>query len=183
MKKAIACLTAIALIFLAGCGGNTNTETTRKTDNTATTKAPDLLEFSAYYVRTDGYNEGIKYPVVTVIKSKAALNKYYSENKNKYDLGLRKAVPPNTDKGFLAYADNYNDAFFKDYVLVLILLEESSGSIRHKVSKITQSEKVTNITVKRNVPKTGTDDMAEWHIFVLLKKSEYNGSNIKVTLS
>lgn len=179
IKKIIACFTALALIFLAGCGEKKDAETTLATK----INPPVSLSFSAYYIRTNGYNEGIKYPVVTVIKSKKALADYYSKNKDKYELGKRDPVPPNTDQGFLAQADNYNDAFFKDYVLVLILLEEGSGSIRHKVTKIMQSEEVTDISVKRDVPKVGTDDMAEWHIFVELKKAEYNGSDIKVIFS
>lgn len=182
-KKIIACFTALAIACLAGCGGKRDGETTISAKNNTTSATPDSMSFSAYYVRTDGYNEGIKYPIVTVIKSKDALDNYYKENKDKYNLEKRDPVPPNTDKGFLAQADNYNDAFFNDNVLVLILLEEGSGSVRHEVSKIMQGDEVTDISVKRNVPKVGTDDMAEWHIFVELKKAEYNGSDIKVTLS
>ena len=37
--------------------------------------------FFAQYVRTDGYHDGVRYPIVTVIRSVPELNAYYEANK------------------------------------------------------------------------------------------------------
>lgn len=112
------------------------------------------------YVRTDGYNSDVKYPVSVVIKSKSDLLNYYEENKDRYNL-----------ESFLDVANQYDDSFFNEYTLILVLLEEGSGSIKHKVTKVAVTNDVLNIDIKRIVPEVGTADMAEWHLFISVPKS------------
>ena len=128
------------------------------------------VAFEAQYIRTNGYHESMEYPVVRVIHSAEELKEYYESNKEVYDLERRDKVYADTTIGFLDACDKYNESYFKNQVLVLVLLEEGSGSIRHEVTEVElvqinqEQELAVNITTK--VPEIGTDDMAEWHIFV-----------------
>ena len=48
-----------------------------------------------------------------------------------------------------------------------MLLEEGSGSVRHKVeSVIIGTDDICYISIDTIVPEVGTDDMAEWHILI-----------------
>ena len=132
------------------------------------TEDADIYDFYARYIRTDGYHEDVDYPVVTVIHSVEELNAYYETNKALYDLERRTTVYSDTSIGFLDACDKYDDAYFEDQVLVMVLLEEGSGSTKHKVQSVAWSEQNKKLTVyiESIVPEVGTDDMAEWHILV-----------------
>jgi len=177
-KKIAAGLTAMLIICLCGCSNGQIDKTTITEESTTGVQIP--LTFTGIAVRTNGYHEDAIYPAVTVINSKSGLEKYYSANRDRYFLEKRTPEPPDVGQGFLDAADKYDNAFFTNHVLVLILLEEGSGSIRHEVTKVDQNEMETDITIRRDVPYVQTEDMAEWHIFIELKSSEYNGSSINI---
>ncbi len=129
------------------------------------------LDFTAQYIRTDGYNENVKYPVVTLITSTTDLNKYYNRNKDKYDLERKKAVYFDTPIGFLDACDRYNDDYFKDKDLIIVLIEEGSGSIRHEIKSIVgNTDKKYEVTINRIMPEVRTWDMAEWHLLIEIPK-------------
>jgi len=60
----------------------------------------------------------------------------------------------------------YNDVFFKEKSVVMVLLQEPSGSIRHKVASAEVQDGVLQVTIRRLVPEMGTDDMAAWHVIL-----------------
>lgn len=122
--------------------------------------------FNAQYIRTNGYHEGVEYPVVTVIRSTEELNAYYEANKELYSMGRRENPASDSTIGFLDACDKYDDAYFENQILVLILLEEGSGSIRHEVTDVSAADGHLVISIDSIVPEQGTCDMAEWHIFV-----------------
>lgn len=133
-------------------------------------ESTEAVSFEAQYIRTDGYHESMEYPMVRVIHSVEELKAYYDSNKDIYNLERRDKVYADTTIGFLDACDKYNESYFEKQFLVLVLLEEGSGSIRHEVTEVElvqteqKQELVVNIITK--VPEIGTDDMAEWHIFV-----------------
>jgi len=127
----------------------------------------DMYFYQAMYIRTNGGQEDLQDPRVTMIRSRQELESYYEANKTLYDLERREEVYSDTSIGFLDACDRYDDAYFAQNELVLILLEEGSGSVRHQVTAVTKEE-TWQITVKRLVPEIGTCDMAQWHIFVEL---------------
>lgn len=124
------------------------------------------LDFTAQYVRTNGYNEGVAYPVVTVIRTVKELNEYYNANKDKYYLERQHNVYSDTTIGFLDACDKYDDNFFSEKALILILLEEGSGSVRHTVRQVSATGNTVCVEIDSHVPETFTDDMAEWHIII-----------------
>ena len=123
--------------------------------------------FGAQYIRTDGYRESIEYPVVKIIRSVQELDAYYEANKEAYGLGRRDNVSFDTTIGFLDACDRYDDAYFEDHILVMVLLEEGSGSNRHQVQSVNMSAGgQCRIYIDRIIPEAGTCDMAEWHILI-----------------
>ena len=144
-----------------------------------------FVDFVPQYIRTNGYHEDIEYPVVKIIRSVDELNAYYNENKEWYDLERNNKVYSDTTIGFLDACDKYDEAYFEDQILVMVLLEEGSGSIRHNVDNIKLgSDGKIYISIRRDVPEVGTDDMAEWHILIEPEKdiNVANDSDVVVYL-
>jgi len=108
------------------------------------------------YIRT-GYGSDINYPVITIVASKKELEQY-TETSSAYRCGQ-------SISEFSTEFKNYLDDFFATNFLVIVLLSEGSGSIRHRVESIDEKG---NILISRLVPEIGTDDMAAWNIVIEL---------------
>lgn len=108
-----------------------------------------------------------------MIRSTKELRDYYENNKDRYY--LERIDNPASDQtvGFLDACDKYDDEFFLEKALVFAILEEGSGSIRHKIYNIEKNTETTQLTIGI-VPLIPwgdlTDDMAEWHIIIELKR-------------
>lgn len=152
-------------------------------------------KFDAQYIRTNGYQEGMKYPVVKVIRSVEELNAYYNANKDHYNLERNDKVEMYEDEtiGFLNACEKYDEAYFKEQVLIMVLLEEPSGSIRHEVQGVSLTEEDVGedglkqtkmmIQIERLVPALGTDDMAMWHILIEPEKGVVIEGEPEVTIT
>lgn len=126
-----------------------------------------FIDFQTQYIRTNGYHDGVEYPIVKIIRSVDELNSYYNENKEKYSLKRREDPASDSTIGFLDACDKCTAEYFEDQILVMVLLEEGSGSIRHNVDNVKHgSDGKLYISIRRDVPEVGTDDMAEWHILI-----------------
>ena len=144
-----------------------------------------FIDFQTQYIRTNGYHDGVEYPIVKIIRSVNELNSYYNENKEKYSLERREDPASDSTIGFLDACDKYDAAYFEDQILVMVLLEEGSGSIRHNVDNVkTGSDGKLYVSIRRDVPEVGTDDMAEWHILIEPEKdvNVANDSDVVVYL-
>ncbi len=126
---------------------------------------PDGVPFAAQYIRTNGYHDGAKYPVVTLLDSADALRRYYEEYSGLYDLSHKETVYSDTTVGFADAIGGYDEAWFETHQLLIVLLEEGSGSVRHEVTKLTAGA-APAVEIDRLVPEVGTADMAEWHILI-----------------
>lgn len=177
MMKAIVGLLILAMC-LTGCSGID----TAPSPGGTVSPGPAELTYDAQYIRTDGYHGEVVYPVVTAIDLENELSAYYEINKDLYDLSRREEVYADTTVGFLDAVDTYDEAYFEDHVLVLVLLEEGSGSIRHEVTSVTRDGDEVRIHIKRKVPDMGTDDMAEWHIFVELERDACAGCSFNAAI-
>lgn len=126
-----------------------------------------FVEFETQYIRTNGYREGIEYPVIKIIRSVQELNDYYEANKEIYDLERREDPSSDNSIGFLDACDKYDEAYFEDQILVMVLLEEGSGSNRHNVDNVKiSSDGKLYVSISSIIPEAGTYDMAEWHILI-----------------
>ena len=133
---------------------------------------PMAYAFETQYIRTDGYSEDRNYPFHVVINSREELEAYYEANKEVFDLERKEKVYSDTTIGFLDACDKYDDSYFERQNLVLIVLEEGSGSIRHEITDVRPHRNENgalvgwDITIDRIVPEVGTDDMAQWHLLL-----------------
>ncbi len=133
---------------------------------------PETYMFVAQYIRTNGYSANGVYPYHAVIDSKEELMAYYEANKTLFDLERRDSVYSDSTIGFLDACDKYDESYFDGNNLVLIVLEEGSGSIRHEITDVRARRDENgaqlgwNITVKSVAPEVVTDDMAQWHLFL-----------------
>jgi len=144
-----------------------------------------LISFVPQYIRTDGYQKGAEYPAVKIIRSVDELNAYYNANKDAYSLERRKDHVSGAAVGFLDVCDRYNAEYFEKQILVMVLVEEGSGSTRHNVDNVkVGSDGKLYINIRRIVPEIGTCDMAQWHILIEPEKvvNVANASDVVVYL-
>ena len=135
------------------------------------------------YIRANesDYNDGTVYPKVVFIKSVSELNAYKSRNASKYyfDSGF------GSSESFNEATANYDDGFFKDKALVMVVTRESSGSYYYDGVSVNGSEGI--IAVNRRLPEPFTCDMASWHIIIELDKNDaifnYSPSQVHVLVS
>ena len=72
----------------------------------------------------------------------------------------------------------YTELFFMQKYLVIVSLEESSGSIRHRVDNVHENGE---IIITRLIPEIGTADMAGWDIIIELDK-EFTADTFSVVI-
>lgn len=129
------------------------------------------LPVKTQYVRTDGGWDGRTFPQVCVIPSREYLENYYENNKDSFYLERQEQAYSDTTIGFLDACDQYDGAFFEENYLVFVILQEPSGSISHEITQVlyTGFEQLS-ISVERELPECGTDDMAAWHLILEISR-------------
>ncbi len=60
----------------------------------------------------------------------------------------------------------YDDGYFEEHELVLVLMEAGSGSVSHQVMDVLTSSSGVTVTVHRMAPEICTADMAAWLMLV-----------------
>lgn len=120
--------------------------------------------YDVQYIRV-GSGQGPRNPAYTVISSMNELNQY-TRNFNRGSHWLTE---------YENAISKYSDSYFRDNFLLIVLLEENSGSNRHKVERV---DKNGDIIIERLIPEIGTSDMATWSIIIELnnnlKLDKYN---------
>ena len=117
---------------------------------------PNAYLVSTREIRTDGGNEDITYPFVTVLRSREELEDYCLAQGEVFDL----------ETEFLDACKGYDESYFAKHDLILICVEETSGSVTHQVTDVREEKGGWIITVVRHEPEEKTADMAQWHILV-----------------
>ncbi len=151
MKRLIPVLLVLALLFTAtACnGGNA-----QGVSNNPTTESPQTADipFTAQYIRIYGEYIGA-YPETVILRSTEDLATYqeqYAEGESEFGEAIQA----------------YDADFFGTKALIAILVEENSGSNRHKVTRLTTENGQLHIAIERDVPEVGTCDMARWSILI-----------------
>ncbi len=135
--------------------------------------ASESVDFNVQYIRTGTQNYEGSFPAVTVIHSTDDLTAYYEENKEQFYLERREDHASDTTIGYLDACDKYDNKFFENNALVFVVLEEGSGSTRHKVSTVkVDANGVMYINIFSVEPEVGTCDMAYWHIMTEVPKNK-----------
>lgn len=111
----------------------------------------DNYKFTATSLRSYSTPEGIMFPQIRIIKSIDDLNNYIDGFNGEFAEQCKK----------------YDKKYFEEKSLIVVILEEGSGSISHTVKNLSFSDDdKCYIYIDRNVPEAGTCDMAYWHIFI-----------------
>lgn len=127
------------------------------------------IDFIPQYIRTNGVNDSTEYPMINIITSTDELKYYYECNRENFFLERRYDHASDSTVGFLDVCDKYDDAFFSNSSLVLIVIEEGSGSVRHNVDNVKfDTNGCLSVNIRYSVPDAGTCDMAQWHIILEL---------------
>ncbi len=161
--------------------GDYSDETTGTDEKSSTESGSEesvrQIEYEAHYVRTEGgYDEKeLSFPKVIVIRSRQELEQYYDENSEIFDI-----------KGeFRDICEQYTDEYFKKQILIFVLVEHGSGSIRDEVTEVSLTEdSFMNISIVSHSPYEQTCDMARWHIIIEPQAGvDVNAENIKLNRS
>ena len=72
---------------------------------------------------------------------------------------------------------SYTEPFFSAQELLLLRLEEGSGSISLQVTSVFRAPNGVTVTVRRQVPEICTADMAAWLLFVSLPQGTVSASD------
>ncbi len=135
------------------------------------------IGFKAQYIRTNASSYDEDNDNLLWITSVGELNDYYEQNKDKYYLESVENFSSDQTIGFVDAVKKYDEAFFEKNDLILVVLEEPSGSYRHEVTSVDLFGSLLNRVVyfiqpniRRIVPSVGTDDMANWHIIIEIDK-------------
>ncbi len=128
--------------------------------------SPDVknVEYKSSGLKTHLYIQDFNSPSSDIIKSVGELEAY----KLKF-----------VDDTLYQELNKYDEEFFKNNVLVIVTIQESSGSNTNeidRVSKLKDSNQL-DIFIKRTEPQIGTDDMAMWHLFIEFDKSSFENIN------
>ena len=156
-------------------GGKENSQNdhAQSTQNESEVSLPVSYDYKAQYIRTNGYHSDVTYPLAFLIDSRAALEKYYTDNVERYDFAHKDTVYSDTTIGFEDAIQKYDDKWFETHRLILAVLEEGSGSNRHKVANVSRTaENDIAIEITRYLPEIGTADMAEWHVLIEMDRDD-----------
>lgn len=111
----------------------------------------NAIEFSVTPHKSTNTPSGIMFPQIRVINSVEHFNNYINEFDNEFSVEREK----------------YDEKYFEEKSLIVILLEEGSGSITHTINDLVMSEDgKLYVYIDRNVPECGDCAMAYWHLFI-----------------
>lgn len=125
------------------------------------------ISYRAYNVKTHLYIEQMQSPQIDVLDTLQQLYDY----SNVFSA-------QNLDEKL----DKYTNTFFDNKSLIVITIQEGSGSITNSIGNVRKTNASTlDVTVNRKVPEVGTMDMAMHHLIIeVSKKDMKNITNILV---
>lgn len=159
------------IIFMTACRSDQSGDSmtipasAEATTITVTAGATEPLTYKVQYFRTGGYVPETEYPYVVIVQSAKELADYISTNDKDYNFGSRESTDFQQPGGLLPASDAYDDTFFSNNGLLLVVVEEPSGSIRHEFLGFGERNE---IRLRRLIPSVCTDDSANWHILIEL---------------
>ena len=107
-----------------------------------------------------GYNVHWSYPHIMAVNTLAEWESLY--------LGCTAGSV--SDGGFTEGLAALDEAFFAEQSLLILYLEEGSGSNRHRVDQVIAEDGTVTVTLTTLEPEIGTCDMAYWAILIPMDK-------------
>lgn len=107
--------------------------------------------FTAMSLRSGSTPSGIMFPQIRIIKSVEDLSTYVNGFNNE----------------FADECAKYDEKYFEEKALIVVILEEGSSSISHTITDLALSEDgKCYIYIDRNIPECGDCAMAYWHLIL-----------------
>lgn len=129
---------------------------------------PDTISFTPYY-HSVNWVPSEDLPKTLWVTNLSELEQFYQTDGN----GIQ---PPK----------QYDETFFKSHNLILVTLQESSGSTRHEVVDLHLSAEENGFSlcpeIVRTISSVSTCDMAQWNIFMEISK-DFNPTNTVLKLA
>ncbi|MBQ7541343.1 MAG: hypothetical protein IJT44_03515 [Clostridia bacterium] len=124
---------------------------------------------------TSGRTDERTFPAAHLLLSQADVQDYIAQNDAVYGFDLSRAQNAGeTLRDYETLFAKYDDAWFGTHQLILVELEESSGSIRDTVKSVTRTGSGEyTIVFDRHVPQVMTCDMAYYHVFIELETKDF----------
>jgi len=170
MKRIIVIVLGVMMVFMLSACDDIEMD-----DRTGTTPLVFGTDYEVENIRTEplmGYPEdGVE--EVYWIESLSDLETYVQEYEVIFDFDW-------DNPSFYEHIEQYDEAFFDEYHLFFIIVDEPSGSIRHGIEEITAAEGVLNIHMSRSIPEMGTMDMACWHVVIELDKDAHDFHSVEL---
>ncbi len=142
------------------------------------TSLPVSYEFRAQYVRTNGYRGDGTQPKAFLIDSRAALDRYYADNADRCSFAHSSIMYFDGSLSFDEAIQTYDDKWFETHQLILAVIGEGSGSVRHKVVNVSRTaENDILVEIIRYLPESGTDDLEEWHILIEMDRGDLQSAD------
>ncbi|MBR5544414.1 MAG: hypothetical protein IKU66_02965 [Clostridia bacterium] len=111
----------------------------------------NAIGFSVTPHKSTNTPSGIMFPQIRVINSLEHFNNYINEFDNEFSDERQK----------------YDEKYFTEKSLIVLLLEEGSSSITHTINDLVMSDDgKLYVYIDVNVPEAGDCAMAYWHIFI-----------------
>ena len=180
----------IAILFTGCMSQGTDTSVSATTSAMSTVVSPEgndaeidispIVIGNVQYIRTGGYNEWMNFPFLVLVTSREDLEEYYAAFSGVFILASSYG---NATAGWNAAVEQYDKEWFTHHVLLMVLMQCGSGSIRHEVNgiEIVAGKEYVNIT--SITPQPQTDDMANWHILIELNAKPLELAGVKMTES
>lgn len=125
-----------------------------------------------YFFRADlSHYAEAEYPLTEKINSAGELLDYYKRNREIYQFGQGYYGEESMADVVFSDSSGFNDDFFETRFLLFVVLEEGSGSVRHRVESVKPDGGFLSINITRIIPGICTADMAQWHIAFDLDKA------------
>lgn len=128
------------------------------------------------YVRTDGW------------KPESGDEKWYLDEAPRYfmdskaELEAYHEAHPELSEGFFEFCERYNDEFWEEKDLLLVVQREESASIRHSAGEIFRNRILSDdtwfISLERQIPEEQTDDEAIWHFFIEVQDGKLDAEDM-----
>ncbi len=131
----------------------------------------DLVSMRKKLIRLHDLEPPKKYPINVQYKRCYCTPSYNREGSISYLTSAEKVGTLLNSQG-----EPYDDEWFNTHKLMVITVTESSGSIRHEVTELTDQY----VTINRLLTQVMTCDMAEWNIYLELDKDAVIRDDFKI---
>ncbi len=128
--------------------------------------------------RTEGEHRLGDYDVV-LIDSREALEAYIEATTW---FGFAERTPENSID-FASFIDDFDEAYFEAFIVVLVVMEEFSQSVQHQLTSIEVANGHATLQVDRVIPPVYVEALGSWHLVVELDRDEYDISEAEVMMT